>query len=124
MGMKESGKAIREATDNSECCCIVELCRTHLQNHPQDGIVWIRYAMALTKLCRYLEADNAFESAWEFAPDSVREVIVAERGHMHRRKGDYQKAEQCYRMLIEMCPRDATGYVFLGVLVFRYGDLL
>ncbi len=42
---------------------------------------------------------------------------------MHRRQGNYRKAETWYRKAIRVNPHDAGNYVFLGAVAFRRGDL-
>lgn len=114
---------ISDAMDEDLYGYAVELAKAHLDLYPKDDFVWFELGRAFTELSRFEEAEKAFESTYEHAPETVREIIFTARGRMYKRQGNYQEAENWYRRAVEVGPDNANNYIYLGILLFQRGDI-
>ena len=127
MTSKASKAAIAIASDQNLTGYVVELCKIHLRSYPQNKNmgVWIEYARALTELSRFSEAENAFDQALQNCEDERQwqSIIYSSRGDLNKRRGNYAEAEKWYLKSIEATPEHIWNHIFLGVVLFRRGDL-
>ena len=121
---KESRDKVLAASNKYLHGYVVELAKVHLESYPKDAIVWIEFARALSLLSRYDEAETAFDNAFAYALEILREIIFTERVFMYQRQGNYLEAEKWCRKALEANPDYAGYYVLLGVVLFRRGDLV
>ena len=63
------------------------------------------------------------KTALQKSDPTKRDVILGELGNLERCRGDFESAAEWYQKQIESDPTDATGYIFLGSLRLRLGDL-
>lgn len=115
---KKSRDAIYMASKKYLHGYVIELCKTHLSSYPKDGAIWIEYAMALTQLSRFEEAENAFDEAFSRCPKLLHSIIFFERKHLNRRRGTYLESEKWYLKAIEAEPKRYGRTFFLVLLRF------
>ena len=101
----------------------VELAGKLLENDPDNIRALIDLGHARSQLARYSEAEIAFKRALELCEPAKRDVVFGELGNLHRARGDFDAAAEWYQKQIETDSTDATGYLFLGSLLLRKGNL-
>ncbi len=116
-------QAILSASDLGLHATTVGLVEKFLTDNPTSQRGWLDLGRALAQMSRYHEAGNAFQKAIERADGGPVDVIYGELGNLYRAQGDYSKAIQCYQKQIEADPNDGTGYLFLGNILFRQGNV-
>jgi tetratricopeptide (TPR) repeat protein len=97
--------------------------RRYLVRYPDDWMAWIILGSTLTDLARYEEAAKALENALRLAPIRGRVYVFAKIGHLHRAKGDYDRAAEWYRRAVDAAPTDAAGRIYLGAVLAKQGRL-
>ncbi len=120
---KQSTDVIIAADDEDLHGYIVELCKRHLKEYPQDGYIWSKYACALTALSRFEDSIYALNQALLFCDQKDHEVIFAAMGEIHFRRPNYLEAEKYFLRAIELNPDAIYIHDYLGVCTFRRGDL-
>ncbi|HWE35253.1 MAG TPA: tetratricopeptide repeat protein, partial [Isosphaeraceae bacterium] len=101
----------------------VVLARRFLARYPDFGPVWGILADALIGLARYEEAEKAVSKALELPPrhNASRRILFSFLGHLHKKRGDYDRAAEWYRRAIDADPEESTGYVYLGAVLAEQG---
>lgn len=117
-------QAMLSASDAGMHLTTAELAGKLLENDPDNIRALIDLGHACRQLARYSESENAFMKAIELCEPAKRDVIFGELGNLNRARGDFAAAAQWYQKQIETDSTDATGYLFLGSLMFRQGDLV
>lgn len=120
---KDSYNQIRLADERGQVAVVVELSKKYLRKYPQDGFVWLFYAMALRSLTRYRETESAIRNAIKKCPMPALVHAYAEMGNLFRDKGDCKRAMFWYHKAIKEKPQDATYHIFLANTAFKYGRL-
>jgi tetratricopeptide (TPR) repeat protein len=116
-------KRINEASENGLPALTVARARDLLEDYPEDPTAWMFLGMALTELARFEEAEEALENAIVHCAPGARWSMLSEMGHMHKAKGAFKQAERYFRKVIAEVPDEATGYTFLGDILFYQGRL-
>ena len=94
-----------------------------LKEFPEGGPAWKILGSALTDLARYPEAELAIKKALSLCPPEKLWIPLAEMGHLHKARGDYNSAAAWYRQAIEAVPREASGHIYLGGVLAKSGRL-
>ena len=90
--------------------------------HPECGPAWKLLGSALISLARYAEAEEAIRRATALCPVDRLWIPLAEMGHLHKARGDYEAAASWYRRAIDAAPDEAGGRIYLGgVLAHAFG---
>ena len=116
-------QAILSAADLGLQATTVGLVEKFLVNNPASQRAWLDLGRALAQMSRYDAAENAFQKAIELADGEPVDVIYGELGNIHRTKGDFETAISWYQKQIDAEPSDGTGYLFLGNILFRQGNI-
>lgn len=126
MARKKLSPAQQERVSASDAglhATVIQLARRWLQEQPNDLKAWLDLGHACWQSGRFDEAQHAFEQAMKVDSDQPKDVVFGELGNMNRMRGDYDQAARWYQQQIDADPSDATGYIFLGSLRFRQGQL-
>jgi len=97
--------------------------RDFLREFPEGGPAWKILGSALIDLARYPEAERAITKAISLCPPEKLWIPLAEMGHLHKARGDYNSAAAWYRQAIEAVPREASGHIYLGGVLAKSGRL-
>jgi tetratricopeptide (TPR) repeat protein len=116
-------KRIQESCDNAMPALSVARCRDLLADYPEDPTAFMFLGIALTELARYDEAEEALENAIVYCAEGARWSMLAEMGHYYKARGDFRRAERYFRKVIAEAPDEASGYTFLGDILFYQGRL-
>lgn len=116
-------KRIQEACDNAMPALTAARCRDLLADYPEDPTAFMFLGIALTEMARYDEAEEALESAIVYCADGARWSMLAEMGQYYKARGDFRRAERYFRKVITEAPDEASGYSFLGDILFYQGRL-
>lgn len=116
-------QAMLSASDAGMHLTTVELAGKLVKDDPDNIRALIELGHAFSQLARYSEAEEAFHKAINLCEPAKRDVIFGELGNLDRARGQFAAAAQWYQKQIETDSSDATGYLFLGALMLRRGDL-
>lgn len=111
------------ASDAGLHATVIQLAQRWLRQQPDDFSSWLDLGHAFWQSGRFVEAKEAFDRALQISTEHPKDVIYGELGNMNRLKGDYDQAAHWYQQQMAADPNDATGYIFLGSLRFRQGEL-
>ncbi len=122
--IQAQAQAIISAADAGLFATTVALAEAFLQEHPASLRGWLDLGHALTCLCRYDDAIEAYQKAIDLAKnvDENLDGIHSELGQLHRQRGDFDSAAQCFQNQIDANPDDATGYVMKAALQLQSGQ--
>jgi tetratricopeptide (TPR) repeat protein len=115
-------QAILSASDAGLLATTVGLVKRFLVENPDSQRAWLDLGRALGQLAQYEEAKQAFLKVIELS-GSPEGAIFGELGNLDRTRGDFESAITWYQKQIEADPDDGTGYLFLGNLLMRQGNL-
>jgi tetratricopeptide (TPR) repeat protein len=99
------------------------LCERYLADHPEHGPTLIRYANCLITLAQYSKAEAVLDRAQGVVPPEMEKLVLAQRGHLLKAKGDFITAEKCYLRAHVLDPDDATYLIFAGSAAYDRGDI-
>ena len=116
-------QAVFSASDAGYYATTIKLANEVLAKEPENIRVWIELGHACWQLARYQAAEAALRNAEDLCTPDQRDVIYGEFGHLYRTQGDFVSAAQWFEKQIATDPSDATGFLFLGSLQLRRGDL-
>ncbi|WP_165067047.1 tetratricopeptide repeat protein [Paludisphaera rhizosphaerae] len=91
--------------------------------HPECGPAWKLLGTALIALARYDEAEEAIRRATALCPTDRLWIPLAEMGHLHKARGDYETAASWYRRAIDTAPDEAGARIYLGGVLAQAGKL-
>ena len=97
--------------------------RRYLARYPEDWRGWIILGSTLTDLARYEEAAGALENSLRSVPKQARAIVFVKFGHLHREKGEYDRAGEWFQRAIDADPTDAAGRIYLGAVLAKQGRL-
>ncbi len=120
---KRRGRAILQADDKNQYAVVEWLSRSYVQDFPDDAMIWVRRGRTLTMLCRYDEADAAFEAALEHADHELMPLIWAFKGESLVRRGHFEEAEHCFRRADQLKPNQTSILIQLAHATWMRGDL-
>src|ERR1700733_12818864 len=126
--MKESDfklrlEEIRHADDEGMVSCRRELAALLVRDFPDRGRAWCELGMALYPMSLYDLALRSFRRALRLCPSKEHYLIHGQIGHLYFQKGEFRRAEACYRQALEGVPNGAMHYIFLGALLAQSGRL-
>ncbi len=101
----------------------VKRARQYLARYPEHGPAWHMLGTALTDLARYSEAEQALWNALRLCPREMRRVPLCSMGHFHDARGKLARAARWYQRAIDAAPNHASGYIYLGGVLARQGQL-
>ncbi len=122
-GMKATYEQLKEATEAGHLATARCLCEAILRQEPGHGPTLIRYADLLGDLALYDQAAAALARAEQVMPPQWQQFFLAQRGHYHRKRGDYPAAEREYLAAHALAPEDAGYLIYAAAAAFRAGDL-
>lgn len=119
---QQSYKRIPAADCKGQTALVVELCKKHLSQFPDDGLAWVWYAMAKTRLHRFDDAEKAIRRAISLCKGQKRMLGIAflEMGNLFEAKGDFKAAAAWYRRALGANP-SRDYYIYLGVVASKRG---
>ena len=120
---KQRRKTILDADDKSQYAVVEWLSRSYVQDFPDDAMIWVRRGRTLTMLCRYAEADAAFEVALEHASRKLVPFVWSSRGQSLTRRGQFEGAEHCFRRADHLNPNQTYILIPLAHATWMRGDL-
>jgi tetratricopeptide (TPR) repeat protein len=97
--------------------------RVLLKERPECGPAWKVLGSALVDLARHSEGEEALKQAISLCPPEKLWIPLSEMGHLHKARGDYKRAAVWYRQAIEAMPEEASGYIYLGGVLAKAGQL-
>lgn len=117
-------QAILSASDAGLLATTVSLVEKFLVANPSSQRAWLDLGRALGELSRYDDAEAAYQKAIELSDDDPCDVIFGEIGNLYRARGDFETAQTWYQKQIDANPVDGTGFLYLGNLLMRKGNLV
>jgi tetratricopeptide (TPR) repeat protein len=90
---------------------------------PKRSAAWMDLGIALTYVARYDEALQALNRSIRLMKPKYHAYPYALKGDLYNAKGKYRLAEQWYRKAIDVEPRNADWWAFLGSVLARQGRL-
>ncbi len=91
--------------------------RRFVADFPSNCVGWLTLGLELVKLARYDEAERALMKALDLCPMEMRQLPLHQIGRLFCFKGDRERAAEWHRKGIDAAPTNATGYIFLGVIL-------
>lgn len=83
----------------------------------------LMYGRILTGLRRFADAKAALSHVLPVNKPTAKSMCYNAWGELCSAQGDYAEAETWYRRLVELEPRQTTGWLFLGSCLVRQGKL-
>ena len=120
---KRRGRAIVQADKKDQCAVVEFLSRSYVQDFPDDAHIWVRRGRTLTMLCRYAEADAAFEAACQYANQDLMELVWTSKGQSLVRRGHFEEAEYCHQRAKRLNPSRTHIWIHLASATWMRGDL-
>ena len=122
--IQTQAQAIISAADAGLFATTVALTEAFLKENPDSVRAWLDLGHASTCLCRYDDAIAAYQKAIDLAKDAGQnpDGIYSELGQLHRQRGDFELAAECFQNQIEANPDDAAGYLMSATLLLQSGD--
>lgn len=120
---KDRRAAVRELEDRGSIARFLVEAQKLVNDFPKRSLAWIELGIALTNVARYDEALRALNKSVRLMKPKYRPIPFALKGDLFKAKGNYRLAEQWYRKAIELDPRNANWWAFLGSVLARQGRL-
>src|SRR5580693_5793005 len=114
---------LKEASDANLSALTILLARRYLADHPDEWPAWNWLGNSLTELALYDEAEQALTRVLELFPEDKRFIPMINLGRLHAARSDFERAADWFNKAIEAEPRNASGYIFMGVVFARQGRL-
>ncbi len=100
------------------------LSRLYVEDFPDDSLLWICRGRVLTQLCRWNEADTAFERAFATHETAKQQRFIwLAKSQSYRRRGMNIEAEECYQQVVQLDPNEGYIRIMLAHTTWRRGDL-
>ena len=116
-------QAILSASDSGLHATAISLVQQFLVENPDSLRGWIDLGRAFAQVFRFDEAEQAFNKAIDLSEETSAAAIYGEIGNLYRTQGKFDQAAQWYDKQISTDPEDALGYLYLGNLHLRQGNL-
>jgi tetratricopeptide (TPR) repeat protein len=120
---KKRRAAVRKLDNKGSVAGFLDDAQGLVADFPKRSLSWLELGIALTNVARYDEALKALNKSARLMKPKYRAIPYALKGHLFKAKGNYRLAEQWYRKAIEVEPRDAGWWAFLGSVLARQGRL-
>jgi tetratricopeptide (TPR) repeat protein len=78
----------------------------------------------LSESANYDEAEQALQMALCHCSEAKRHLASGLMGFLYKNRGDYDQAAKWFRAVIDAKPDDADGYIWLGSVLARKGELI
>ena len=115
--------SVRELDNKGAVAEYVEAAQRLVREFPKRSAAWMELGIALTYVARYDEALRALNKSIRLMKPKYHAIPYALKGDLFDAKGNYRSAEQWYRKAIDVEPRNADWWAFLGSLLARQGRL-
>ena len=99
-----------------------ELTERQLEIHPHDYRLLLELAGHELTFCRYQEARDAIDRAEQLCPPKAMKWVLAQRGHLSERLGDFDTSERHHLAAHELDPDNATYLIYAGSAAFKAGN--
>lgn len=120
---KKRRAAVRNLDDKGSVAGYLDAAQRLVEDFPKRSLSWIELGIALTYVARYGEGLKALNKSIRIMKPKYRAIPYALKGDLFKAKGNYRSAEQWYRRAIEVQPRNADWWAFLGSVLARQGRL-
>ncbi|WAC18612.1 tetratricopeptide repeat protein [Luteolibacter sp. SL250] len=111
-----------EADKSGHLALVRYLCEQILANNPEHSPTLLTYARCLVDLSLYDRCSMVLTKLEKVIPEKVRHLVHAERGHLLRKIGDNEGAEEKYLEAHTLDPDDASYLIYAGAAAMRRGD--
>ncbi len=123
MNRAEFRKKLVLLRQTNEVACLLHYARIYAKHYPEDHYGWAVMGDALTDLGQYAEADTVLKNALRLAPEYHIGAVCGLIGHLHREKGDLNRAEKWYRRTVKEDKPNTLNLVILGGCLAKQGNL-
>ena len=127
MGEEESQETLYErlkaAADDDLPALTIVLARRYLADQPDEWPAWNWLGHALLELGRHDEAEHALGRVLKLFGEDRRFIPMINLGRLRLARSDFDGAAEWFKQAIEAAPKNASGYIFLGVALARQGRL-
>jgi tetratricopeptide (TPR) repeat protein len=120
---KDRRVAVRKLDREGSIAGYLDAAQQLAEDFPKRSLSWLELGMALTQVARYDEGLKALNRSIRLMKPKYRAIPYAQKGNLFKAKGKYRSAEQWYRRAIEIEPRNADWWAFLGSVLARQGRL-
>ncbi len=114
---------LKQASDADLPGLTILLARRYLADHADDWPAWGWLGNALQSLGCYDEAEHALTRVLDLFPEDRRFIPMINLGRLAVARSDFDGAAGWFKQAIEAAPRNASGYIFMGVAFSRQGRL-
>jgi tetratricopeptide (TPR) repeat protein len=114
---------LKKASDDNLLSLTILLARRYLADHPDEWPAWNWLGNAAIELALYDEAEQALTQVLELFPEDKRFIPMINLGRLHAARSDFERAADWFDKAIEAEPRNASGYIMMGVILARQGRL-
>ena len=112
-----------DAWNASEFAYALELVRDLLGRYPDHHSGRLLQGVMLYELARYDEAEAKLRQTLNDFPQEGLDHLYVHLGHLFQARGDYELAEEHFRVAIQLAPDHAGRHIFLGALLAIKGRL-
>ncbi|MGP0068633.1 MAG: tetratricopeptide repeat protein [Isosphaeraceae bacterium] len=114
---------LKQASDANLLALTILLARRYLADYPDEWPAWLWLGNALTELARYDEAEHALTRVLHLFPEDKRFIPMINLGRLYAARSDFDRAAEWFGKAIVAEPRNASGYIMMGVILARQGRL-
>jgi Flp pilus assembly protein TadD len=114
---------LKKASDANLSALTILHARRYLADYPDEWPAWNWLGHALTELARYDEAEQALTWVLQLFPEDKRFIPMINLGRLHAARSDFERAAEWFNEAIEAEPKNASGYIMMGVILTRQGRL-
>ncbi len=120
---KQRRRLILHADHRNQYAVVELLSRSYVEEFFDDVSILLRRGRTLAMLCRYAEADAAFDAAFQHASNDLLPFIWSARAEAASRRGDLAEAQRCFLLADELLPRTSWILIPLAHVTWLRGDL-
>ena len=114
---------LQKAIDSGHPACAIILGYRLVERFPEFSSAWLLLGGMLYLVARYEEAERALLKALKLMAQEHRWVALQQLGQLFREAGDYARSAEWHRKQVDEFPRDASGYICLGAVLAKSGQL-
>jgi len=111
---EELEKLLARAGENGWTYSAMVPARKLLEIYPNDGPLCVDYAISLTEMARYEEADELLNKAMDLCPENRLCVVYRPMGYLHKARGDLAEAIEWFRKWVKAKPKESCYRIDLG----------
>ncbi len=120
---KELYEQMQDSFDNDCWALLLEMSKSHLNEHSDCEILWIYLGIAYTELYRFKEAEEALQRALSMCDPNRLWLPLHRLGKLHTKQGHLERAAYWFQKAVESDPDNASGYIFLAEPLVRLSKL-